>query len=134
MFWNRQAGLLRPLLGPNWFNWSGLGWPWTQKLDTRFRCCMVTMRLWTEFFLSDWTPVVLHAHIPLCFRVVHRTKGFLGKWRASARLIPLYTLRTTEEADWLTLLLTNQMCRYTQTLTLFFLFSCVLVFMQVPWF
>lgn len=87
---------------------------------------MVTMRLWTEFFLCDWTPVVLHAHIPLCLRVTHWTEGFLGKWRASARLIPLYTLQTTEEADWLMLLLTNQMCRYTQALCSFFV--CVVLF------
>lgn len=36
----------------------------------------------------------------------------MGKRRASACLAPLYTLRTTEGADWLMLLLTNQVCRY----------------------
>lgn len=61
-------------------------------------------------------PVVLPPHASLCFRIKHWTEGFMGKPRASARLTPLNMLRTTEEADWSMLLVTNQVCRYAHKL------------------
>ncbi len=53
----------------------------------------------------------------------------MGKQRASARLAPLYTLRTTEEADWLMLLWANKVCRYAHKLfvlviVVYFVFLC----------
>lgn len=83
MFWNSQVGLLRPLLGLNWFNWSWTGL--TNKLRT-----------WTMGFGSgqeSWDlgqslssligpPVVLPLLLLLCLRINHRTGGFMGKQRA----------------------------------------------------
>lgn len=56
----------------------------------------------------------------------------MGKRRASARLTPLCTLRTTEEADWLILLLTRYADMHTSFLFLLSLLLFVLFFMQDP--
>lgn len=51
-----QLGLLRPLLGSNWFNWSWTGLALNLNVNPILRSCEVTTGPGTELVLLDWTP------------------------------------------------------------------------------
>lgn len=83
MFWNSQVGLLRPLLGLNWFNWSWTGL--TNKLRKRTLGSGPGQEPWDlgrSLSSLIGPPVVLPPLLLLCLRINHRTEGFMGKQRA----------------------------------------------------
>lgn len=83
MFWNSQVGLLRPLLGLNWFNWSRTGLAnKLRKWTLGFGFGQESWDLGRSLSSLIGPPVVLPLLLLLCLRINHRTEGFMGKQRA----------------------------------------------------
>lgn len=106
-----QTGLLRPLLGLNWLNWSWTGQAVNPQSGRQLFSVMT--RPGAEFVLSDWTPCCPFASIPSsCLAMNHATEGFMGRRRALARCAPPRTA-ADHQGGWLVdFLLTDLICRY----------------------